>query len=195
MSDAVSTQKKATRKPPQSSRIRRMSVRQLRERYAGITPCSLTQTHILVERKARARQMLECFVPVLAEREDGSLDPRGYPASTAALLQIMDADDEVEVMIRPVAATPAANSLPLILELNHRFEERQLKALALNLFAYWRRCGTKKLPLETIARELAQSPTTYMRKVGWMYAQDASKEPHETKAAMNASDMAVLNND
>ena len=41
MNEVVSTHKKTTRKQQQSSRIRRMSVRQLRERYAGAPPALL----------------------------------------------------------------------------------------------------------------------------------------------------------
>lgn len=196
MSDAVATQKKAPRKPPQNSRIRRMNVRQLRERYAGFTPCSLTQTHILVERKARARQMLECFVPVLAEREDGTLDPRGYPASTAALLQVMDPNDEVEVLIRPLTATPAVNPLPLLLELNYRIDQSQLKNMATCLFSYWRACGAEKVSLEAIAKELSHSSTTYMRKVGWTYAlHEAANECDIAPEVVTASDLFAADSD
>jgi hypothetical protein len=190
MNDASTSIKKAARKPSQTARVRRMTVRQLRECLAGITPCSVTQSHILVERQARARQMLENMVPVLVERADGSMEPRGYPATTAALLQVMDANDEIEVLIRPSAVASPPNPLPLLLELNHRIDENLLKELTGKLFNYWRACGAEKLSVETIAKELAQSPTTYMRKVGWIYSlQDADEECAVTSAAMTVSDL------
>lgn len=172
------TEQKSPKKTPAAARVRRMRVRQLREIFAGVTPCPCTQGHTTVERKSRARQMLESFIPILAEREDGHLDPRGYPASTAALLQALDAEDEVEVMIRAAASAPPASSLPLVLEVCHRFSDSQLQDFAMALFAYWRGLHVESATLEIVSRELSQSATTYARKVGLPYAiQDGATEP------------------
>lgn len=194
MTNSPAQKKPAVRKPGPSTRVRRMSVRQLRERYAGITPCPLTQNHVLVERQGRAHQMLQNMVPVLAEQADGSLEPRGYPASTAALLQVLDADMEVETLIRPAAICPAASPLPLILELNYRIVEGHLQTLTESLFAYWEARGVeRRQPFETIASELAQSTTTYMRKLGWAYPrEDAANEPEFSAEPPAAEPLPVV---
>lgn len=193
MTNSPTQKKPAVRKSTPGVRVRRMSVRQLREAFAGITPCPLTQSHLLVGRQARAHQMLQNMVPVLAEREDGALEPRGYPASTAALLQVLDADLEIETLIRPAPACPMASPLPLILELNHRIVEGKLQTLTESLFAYWEACGTERQSLETIARELAQSTTTYSRKLGWTYPrQDAANEPDISSEPPTAEPLPVV---
>ncbi len=150
-------------------RVRRMSVRHLRETFSGITPCPLTLAHVHIGKSARARQMLQGVLPILAEHADGVLEPRGYARNIAALLQFLDADEEVHVLVHPIESAPADCLVPLVLEIAKKADADEQEDLALQLFEFWRLLGVTNVTLDTIASELLLSATTYMRKIGWKY--------------------------
>lgn len=158
-----------------------MTIRHLRQIFAGVTPCPVIQANVRIDRRRRARQMLTNMLPILAEKEDGALEPSGYPAEVAALLVWLDPEDEFEVVVRPAVEAPAASPLPLHLEICHRQSMPTLKAATAALFAYWVSSGEEDISKETVAFELSQSATTYMRKINWAY-------PHANPDSANESD-------
>lgn len=158
-----------------------MTVRHLRQIFACVTPCAVIQSNVRIDRRRRARQMLANMLPILAEKEDGALEPRGYPAEVAALLGLLESDDEIEVVVRSAAESPAACPLPLHLEICHKQSTPTLKAATASLFAYWVSSGEEDISKETVAFELSQSATTYMRKINWAY-------PHANPDSANESD-------
>lgn len=174
------------RKTPQKSspavvppKVRRLTVRHLRELHAGVTPCSLTQAHIRVLPVVRARQMLQSMPPLLAEHRDGALEPRGYASTIAALLQVVNAAEQVWCLVHPSEGAPMASPIPLVLEFDHRIDDDTLIDFAQQLIAHWRSLGVEQIPKESIASELSLSATTYCRKVGLPYdvASDLSPAP------------------
>jgi hypothetical protein len=146
-----------------------MTVRRLREIYAGITPCRKTLANATVCKLERAGLMLKGAPPILAESADGHHEPRGYSETTAALLQIVDANDEVTVVVYPADSAPPAIQRPLYTEFDVRLDDDTLKLCSLGLFSYLRAHGIKSISKDHLAKEFSLSPQTYGRRAGLSY--------------------------
>lgn len=169
MTTPTSHKPKNSHKSLQKKCLRDMTVKQLRECFAGISPCPHTFAHIQIERKARMRQILDFLPPSLTEAPDGTLEPAGYAAETATLLQALDPADSIATIIRPKASGPAASPLPLLTAINRRITTEHIKTNTIALFTHWEANGIKNPSQQNIARELSLSASTYNRNVKLTY--------------------------
>lgn len=151
---------------PSPARARLIRVSHLRIINAAITPCQQTQAQVSVAPVDRAMQMLASFPPVLAEHSDGTLEPRGYARTVAALLQVVAPEHQVWCLVYPESSAPAVSPLPLVLEFDRRLKPKALRDVAQELFTYWRAKGITHLSQEDIAAELSVSANTLGRHVG-----------------------------
>lgn len=183
MATSNSRKQKNSHKPFQKERICYMTVKQLRECFAGISPCPYTFAHRQVDRQARAQLTLLCLTTTLTEAPDGTLEPFGYTAEFASLLQALDPTDTIRTIITPKASAPAARPLPLLAEINRRPKLEYIKIIIIALFTYWKSRGIKNLSLRDIAHELSLSASTYSRKIGLTYPLQDIPTPQNSASA------------